>query len=75
MYIESYGCQMNFSDSEIVASILTEAGYATTQELKEADLVLVNTCSIRDRTNSQKSVEQFKAIKKNNPNLKVGVLG
>ena len=49
LYIESYGCQMNFSDSEIVASILSGAGYATTRDLKEADLVLLNTCSIRDK--------------------------
>ena len=49
MFIESYGCQMNFSDSEIVASILGEAGYQTTNELNEAYLILVNTCSIRDK--------------------------
>ena len=49
LFIESYGCQMNFSDSEIVASILNEQGYNTTQVLEEADLVLVNTCSIRDK--------------------------
>ena len=49
MFIESYGCQMNFSDSEIVASIFGEAGYQTTNELNEADLILVNTCSIRDK--------------------------
>jgi hypothetical protein len=49
LFIESYGCAMNFSDSEIVASILTEQGYNTTQNLEEADLVLVNTCSIRDK--------------------------
>jgi len=49
LYIESYGCAMNFSDSEIVASILTNEGYNTTQVLEEADLVLVNTCSIRDK--------------------------
>ena len=48
LYIESYGCQMNFSDSEIVASILAKEGFNTTQKLEEADLVLVNTCSIRD---------------------------
>ncbi|MGZ7230757.1 hypothetical protein ACXWOM_09880, partial [Streptococcus pyogenes] len=46
LFIESYGCQMNFSDSEIVASILSDQGYNTTQNLEEADLVLVNTCSI-----------------------------
>ena len=49
LYIESYGCQMNFSDSEIVASILSEQGYNTTQSIEDADLVLLNTCSIRDK--------------------------
>ena len=49
LFIESYGCAMNFSDSEIVASILSKEGYNTTQVLEEADLVLVNTCSIRDK--------------------------
>ncbi|MEY3438963.1 MAG: hypothetical protein RL265_1548 [Bacteroidota bacterium] len=49
LFIESYGCAMNFSDSEIVASILSNDGYNTTQILEEADLVLVNTCSIRDK--------------------------
>ncbi len=77
MYIESYGCQMNFSDSEIVASILGEAGYTTTRELKEADLVLVNTCSIREKAEQtvRNRLEQFNGIKKSNPNVKVGVLG
>ena len=49
MYIESYGCQMNFSDSEIVASILTKEGFTTTHSINEADLVFVNTCSIREK--------------------------
>ncbi|MFK6999754.1 tRNA (N6-isopentenyl adenosine(37)-C2)-methylthiotransferase MiaB [Flavobacterium oreochromis] len=77
MFIESYGCQMNFSDSEIVASILTEQGYNTTQNLEEADLVLVNTCSIRDKAEQtvRKRLEQYNAIKKINPTMKVGVLG
>ncbi|MDI9309610.1 MAG: tRNA (N6-isopentenyl adenosine(37)-C2)-methylthiotransferase MiaB [Limnohabitans sp.] len=77
MFIESYGCQMNFSDSEIVASILTEQGYNTTQNLEEADLVLVNTCSIRDKAEQtvRKRLEQYNAVKKVNPNMKVGVLG
>ena len=77
MYIESYGCQMNFSDSEIVASILGEAGYATTREIKKANLVLLNTCSIREKAEQtvRNRLEQFSGIKKSNPNLKVGVLG
>ena len=48
LYLESYGCQMNFSDSEIVASILADAGYQTTRDADDADLVLLNTCAIRD---------------------------
>ncbi len=77
LFIESYGCQMNFSDSEIVASILSEQGYNTTQKLEEADLVLVNTCSIRDKAEQtvRKRLDQYNAIKKINPSMKVGVLG
>ncbi|MFS4483824.1 tRNA (N6-isopentenyl adenosine(37)-C2)-methylthiotransferase MiaB [Hyunsoonleella sp. 2307UL5-6] len=78
LFIESYGCQMNFSDSEIVASILNEQGYNTTQNLEEADLVLVNTCSIRDKAEQtvRKRLEKYNAVKQNqNPNMKVGVLG
>jgi len=78
LYIESYGCAMNFSDSEIVASILTNEGYNTTQILEEADLVLVNTCSIRDKAEQtvRKRLEKYNAVKRDiNPNMKVGVLG
>ena len=77
LFIESYGCQMNFSDSEIVASILNKQGYNTTQNLEEADLVLVNTCSIRDKAEQtvRKRLQQYNAIKKINPSMKVGVLG
>lgn len=77
LYIESYGCQMNFSDSEIVASILFEQGYNTTNLLEEADLVLVNTCSIRDKAEQtvRKRLEKYNAVKKINPNMKIGVLG
>lgn len=77
LFIESYGCQMNFSDSEIVASILANEGFNTTQNLEEADLVLVNTCSIRDKAEQtvRKRLEQYNAIKKINPGMKVGVLG
>ena len=77
MYIESYGCQMNFSDSEIVASILADAGYSTTNELKQADLVLINTCSIREKAEQtvRNRLDQLNSVKKNNPYLKVGVLG
>lgn len=77
LYIESYGCQMNFSDSEIVASILAGEGFNTTQELEEADLVLVNTCSIREKAEItvRKRLEKFNAVKKTRPHMKVGVLG
>ena len=77
LYIESYGCAMNFSDSEIVASILTNEGYNTTQILEEADLVLVNTCSIRDKAEQtvRKRLEKYNAVKRTNPSMKVGVLG
>jgi len=77
LYIESYGCAMNFSDSEIVASILSNEGFNTTLNLEEADLVLVNTCSIRDKAEQtvRKRLQTYNAIKKINPNMKVGVLG
>ena len=77
LYIESYGCAMNFSDSEIVASILSNEGFNTTQVLEEADLVLVNTCSIRDKAEQtvRKRLQKYNAVKRINPGMKVGVLG
>lgn len=78
LFIESYGCQMNFSDSEIVASILANDGFNTTQNLEEADLVLVNTCSIRDKAEQtvRKRLQKYNAVKRDhNPKMKVGVLG
>ena len=77
LYIESYGCAMNFADSEIVASILSKEGFNTTQELTEADLVLVNTCSIRDKAEQtiRKRLTEYRKVKKTRPHLKVGVLG
>ena len=77
LFIESYGCQMNFSDSEIVASILLDQGYNTTQVLEEADLVLINTCSIRDKAEQtiRKRLEKYNKVKRTNPTMKVGVLG
>lgn len=77
LFLESYGCAMNFSDSEIVASILAQEGYNTTQVLEEADLVLVNTCSIRDKAEQtvRKRLQKYNAVKKTNPGMKVGVLG
>ncbi len=78
MYIESYGCQMNFSDSEIVASILTDEGFSTTKNIEEADVVFVNTCSIREKaeTTVRNRLKVYNAIKKKqNPGMVVGVLG
>ena len=78
MYIESYGCQMNFSDSEIVASILTNQGFSTTKNIEDADVVLVNTCSIREKaeTTIRNRLKVYNAIKKKqNPKMVVGVLG
>jgi len=77
LYIESYGCAMNFSDSEIVASILAKEGFNTTDKLEDADLVMVNTCSIREKAELtiRKRLEKFNAVKRTRPHLKVGVLG
>ena len=77
LFIESYGCQMNMNDSEIVASILADQGFNTTQVLEEADLVLVNTCSIREKaeTTVRNRLKKYNAVKKINKNMKVGVLG
>ena len=76
-YIESYGCQMNFSDSEIVASILSQEGYKLTEKLENANLVLVNTCSIREKAEQtvRKRLELFNGLKRKNKDLKIGVLG
>jgi tRNA-2-methylthio-N6-dimethylallyladenosine synthase len=77
IFLESYGCQMNFSDSEIVASIMVDDGFTTTTDFKEADLILVNTCAIRDNAEQRvrNRLNEFKSVKKKNPDLVVGVLG
>ncbi|MBC3541700.1 tRNA (N6-isopentenyl adenosine(37)-C2)-methylthiotransferase MiaB [Rufibacter sediminis] len=77
LYIESYGCQMNFSDSEIVSSILFEAGFDTTSEVTNADLVLLNTCSIREKAEQtvRHRLTQLQHLKKKKPGMVVGVLG
>ena len=77
VYLESYGCQMNFSDSEIVASILSKEGYQPTQMMESADLILVNTCSIREKAELtvRKRLELFNKLKKKNKKIKIGVLG
>ncbi len=76
-YIESYGCQMNFADSEIVASILQEQGFGATRNLEQADLIFINTCSIREKAEQtvRKRLTDFKKAKKSNPGLLIGVLG
>lgn len=77
LFIESYGCQMNMNDSEIVASILSEQGFNTTKNLEDADLVLVNTCSIREKaeTTVRNRLKKYNKVKQVNPKMKVGVLG
>ena len=77
LYIESYGCQMNFSDSEIVTSILAKEGYDTTSESEKADLILINTCSIREKAEQtvRNRLNHFNGLKKKNPDITVGVLG
>ncbi len=77
VYIESYGCQMNMNDSEIVASILLKQGFNTTENLDEADLVLINTCSIREKaeTTIRNRLKHFNKLKQYNPNTKIGLLG
>lgn len=76
-YIESYGCAMNFSDSEIVASILMEEGFGATRNFEEADLILLNTCSIREKAEQtvRKRLTEFRKLKKSRPAMLVGVLG
>jgi len=77
LYIESYGCQMNFSDSEIVASVLKKDGFETTSDITEADVVFLNTCSIRDKAEQtvRERLRHIKGVKKHNRDLKVGILG
>ncbi len=76
-YIESYGCAMNFADSEVVASILQSEGFTCTQDTSEADLILINTCSIREKAEQtvRKRLTEFKRLKKQKPEMLVGVLG
>ncbi|MCU0433888.1 MAG: tRNA (N6-isopentenyl adenosine(37)-C2)-methylthiotransferase MiaB [Bacteroidia bacterium] len=77
LFLESYGCQMNFSDSEIVASILKDQGYTTTKDYTEADVIFVNTCAIRENAEQRvrNRLSEFKAAKRNKPDMVVGVLG
>ncbi|MBL7843491.1 MAG: tRNA (N6-isopentenyl adenosine(37)-C2)-methylthiotransferase MiaB [Cyclobacteriaceae bacterium] len=77
LYIESYGCQMNFSDSEIVASILAKEGFDTTADINTADVVFLNTCSIREKAEQtvRNRLTQINTLKKQRPEMLVGVLG
>jgi len=77
LYIESYGCQMNFADSEIVASILLDKGFSTTPDYKEADVVFINTCSIRENAEQRvrNRLKEFESAKLKKPGMIVGVLG
>jgi tRNA-2-methylthio-N6-dimethylallyladenosine synthase len=77
VYIESYGCQMNFADSEVVTSILIDKGYGTTSNIGEADTILLNTCAIRDNAEQKirHRLQTFKAIKAKNPKVVIGILG
>lgn len=77
LFIESYGCQMNFSDSEIVASVMREAGFATTSDVNDADLIFLNTCSIRENAEQKvrNRLKHLNFIKKNKPGTLIGVLG
>src|SRR5215204_6622492 len=76
-YIESYGCSMNFADSEVVASILNSEGFGATRNVEEADLIFINTCSIREKAEQtiRKRLTEFRKLKKNRPGTLVGVLG
>lgn len=76
-YIETYGCQMNVADSEVVASILSEAGYESVKDIKKADLILVNTCSIRENAEQRVwgRLDLFRSEKRKRPQVVVGVLG
>jgi tRNA-2-methylthio-N6-dimethylallyladenosine synthase len=76
-YIESYGCQMNFADSEIVASILNQQGFGATRNVEEADLIFVNTCSIREKAEQtvRKRLHDFRRLKEDKPGMLIGVLG
>ncbi len=77
LYIESYGCAMNFADSEIVASLMLDMGFETTAQYKEADVIFINTCSIRDNAEQRvrNRLREFSAAKKKRPGMTIGVLG
>jgi len=77
VYIETYGCQMNFADSEVVGSILTQAGYGLAESAEEADFVLINTCAIRDNAEQRvrHRVRELRALQNRRRGLRIGILG
>ncbi len=77
LYIETYGCQMNFSDSEIIGSVMINNNYELTNKISEADIIFINTCSVRHNAEQRvrKKLKELNAQKKNNPHLKIGILG
>ncbi|MGC9374969.1 MAG: tRNA (N6-isopentenyl adenosine(37)-C2)-methylthiotransferase MiaB [Bacteroidales bacterium] len=77
LYIETYGCQMNIADSEVVVSVLQDKGYRVTEDMHEADVILVNTCSIRENAEQRVwgRLDVFKQMKKKKPSVKIGVIG
>jgi len=77
LYIETYGCQMNIADSEVVVSVLQDKGYSVTEDINNADIILINTCSIRENAEQRVwgRLDVFKQIKKKNPAVKVGIIG
>jgi tRNA-2-methylthio-N6-dimethylallyladenosine synthase len=77
LFIESYGCQMNFSDSEIVASVMRDAGYATTSDEQHADVIFLNTCAIRDNAEQKvrNRLRHLNFLKLKKPGMLIGVLG
>lgn len=76
-YIESYGCQMNVNDSEIVAALLSNHGYVMNRDWQHADLILLNTCSIREKAEQtiRRRIQEFHPLKKKKKGLLIGILG
>src|SRR6056297_3217343 len=77
LYIETYGCQMNVADSEVVSSIMKQEGYEITGNMDQADVILVNTCSIRENAEQRVwgRLDVFRQVKESNPEVKIGVIG
>ena len=77
VYIETYGCQMNVNDSEVILSILQDAGYVLTEDIEQADVILANTCSIRDNAEQRiwGRIDQFKIQKRKRDDVVIGIVG